>query len=133
VWHHGVTDVYGRRLLTCWKSPTDVFAVDKEALMCCLLGCRTISRLQNPAAGKDQLSLELSVYYKRFNFFKVPLQEVDKHVTQLMKVLLSSLEETEMCLKIKEMCAVEEVALGKRQHPADEKEIKPKQEEQVKR
>lgn len=96
-WHHGVTEDYGRRLLTCWKSPTDVFAVDKEALMICLLSCRKLSQRQNPAAGEDQLSSELSVYYKKFNFFKAPLNKVGKYVTQLMDVLLRSIDETEMC------------------------------------
>ena len=96
-WHHGVAEYYGRRLLTCWKNATDVFAADKEALMFSLLGCRKLSRLQNPAAGEDQLSSVLSVYYKKFNFFKAPLNKVGKYVTQLMDVLLRSIDETEMC------------------------------------
>jgi hypothetical protein len=125
-YHHGLTHweskdrfmcvykTYGKRILNGFGSAESLNAVDKEALLNCLLECRVISRAaemermekmgKNAEACKDVLRTPLRRYTQEISARNYPLYKLDQRVTLLLEILLGDGDDREMATRIRNAC-----------------------------
>ena len=102
----GVYQTYGRRIINGFKddrTAVSLFAVDKEALLNCLLECRAIS-LKAQGQTEDILSKNLLRYTQELKAPNYPLDHLDYDVTLLLGTLLGEGDDKEMAIKIRDLC-----------------------------
>ena len=120
-----VYKTYGKRILNGFGSAESLNAVDKEALLNCLLECRVISRAaekertekvgKNAEAFKDVLRTPLRRYTQEISAQNYPLTKLDQRVTHLLGILLGDGDDREMATRIRNSCAGRnQPKLGKR-------------------
>ena len=68
-------------------------AVDKEALLKCLITCREISCQNKPDVSQDTLHEAVVKYCKPMERYTFKLAKLDKDVSDLMDILLSDQED----------------------------------------
>jgi hypothetical protein len=113
----GMYQTYGRRIINGFKddrTAESLFAVDKEALLNCLLECRAISR-KAQGQTEDILSKHLLRYTQKLKAPNYPLDQLDTDVTLLLGTLLGKEDDKEMAIKIRDLCdSMSHPKLGKR-------------------
>ncbi len=77
-----------RRLVNGYGSKSVPFAIDKQALLTCMIICRLKVNKLRGLEGYDDYCEALDKYMLTTNFHEGPLEDLDALVTELLETLL---------------------------------------------
>ena len=123
-----VYNTYGKRIINGFidaRSAGSLNAVDKEALLNCLIECRILSRMADRDRSQKEAQTEQPVidrmqkylirYRNMLQEKTYPLAELDMDVTELLEIVFGSGDDSEIATKIRNAYNAKSLSnLGKR-------------------
>ena len=103
-----------KRLVNGYGSEKVPFAIDKQALLTCLVVCRLKVNALNGHDGYDDYCEALDKYMKTTHFFDGNLEELDSLVTELLETLLGPEEDAQIVQRVLRLNDAHKEVLGKR-------------------
>lgn len=104
-----------RRLVNGYGSKSVPFAIDKQALLTCMVICRLKVNELKGLKGYDDYCEALHKYMLTTNFFGGPLEDLDALVTELLETLLGPGDDAQIVQSVLRLNDKHRDVLGKRE------------------
>jgi hypothetical protein len=104
-----------QRLVNGYGSESVPFAIDKQALLTCMVICRLKVNKQKGLVGYDDYCNAVNEYMLTTNFFDGPLEELDGIVTELLETLLGPGDDAQIVQSVMKLNDKHKDVLGKRE------------------